>query len=74
MRKNLKEARQATGMTQQQMADKLDATEVVLIEYNKYRGEARYKSFYIILSNLAMACMEKVFAVLDIKPGLVEKE
>ncbi|MCX4299172.1 MAG: helix-turn-helix transcriptional regulator [Lachnospiraceae bacterium] len=40
MRKNLKEARQKAGMTQQQMADKLGLTlgHYQKIEYNKLNG------------------------------------
>ncbi|MFG6383426.1 MAG: helix-turn-helix transcriptional regulator [Lachnospiraceae bacterium] len=40
MRKNLKEARKKTGMTQQQMADRLGLTlgHYQKIEYNKLKG------------------------------------
>lgn len=42
MRKNLKEARQKAGMTQQQMADKLDIT---LIYYQKIEQGTRTGDF-----------------------------
>ncbi len=42
MRKNLKEARQKAGMTQQQMADKLDIT---LVYYQKIEAGDRTGDF-----------------------------